>query len=61
MPASSRVNPLPQLLLCDRNRRWPCGSGFTREEAGTGQLDALHEPSPSGSVLPSPPQAAPHP
>jgi len=36
LPALSRVNPLPQVLhraqaLCD-----PCGSGFTREEAGAG-------------------------
>ncbi|PLP93361.1 hypothetical protein CXG50_01860 [Pseudomonas plecoglossicida] len=33
--ASSRVNPLPQVLCCPQVRRFPCGSGFTREEAHT--------------------------
>ena len=30
---SSRVNPLPQVLCCPQVRRFPCESGFTREEA----------------------------
>ncbi|AJG16882.1 hypothetical protein RK21_05374 [Pseudomonas plecoglossicida] len=33
MLASSRVNPLPQVLHSLQMRRDSCGSGFTREEA----------------------------
>ncbi|PLU88311.1 hypothetical protein EFK07_23860 [Pseudomonas putida] len=36
MPASSRVNPLPQVLHRIQAMRGTCGSGFTREEARTG-------------------------
>ncbi|SPO63639.1 protein of unknown function [Pseudomonas inefficax] len=35
--APSRVNPLPQVLRSPQDLRRPCGSGFTREEAGTGE------------------------
>ena len=33
VPPSSRVNPLPQ------GSNYPCGSGFTREEGGTGDTN----------------------
>ncbi|AJG13007.1 hypothetical protein RK21_01499 [Pseudomonas plecoglossicida] len=36
VPASSRVNPLPQVPHRVHGLRHTCGSGFTREEAGTG-------------------------
>ncbi|AVH37179.1 hypothetical protein AL532_13000 [Pseudomonas monteilii] len=36
LPALSRVNPLPQVLHCSAERCVPCGSGFTRERASTG-------------------------
>ncbi|PLP89089.1 hypothetical protein CXG50_12830 [Pseudomonas plecoglossicida] len=37
VPASSRVNPLPQVPCEVQEMRDSCGSGFTREEAGTGK------------------------
>ncbi|OUM30547.1 hypothetical protein B8W72_17385 [Pseudomonas putida] len=37
VPASSRVNPLPQDVHCPSGLCITCGSGFTREEAGTGK------------------------
>ncbi|PTU50543.1 hypothetical protein DBB42_19950 [Pseudomonas plecoglossicida] len=36
VPASSRVNPLPQEYHGTSDQWCPCGSGFTREKAGTG-------------------------
>ncbi|PLP88353.1 hypothetical protein CXG50_04480 [Pseudomonas plecoglossicida] len=33
VPASSRVNPLPQVLHKLQTLCGPCGSGFTRERA----------------------------
>ena len=33
VPASSRVNLLPQVQCLPQGMRNPCGSGFTREEA----------------------------
>ncbi|EJT84625.1 hypothetical protein PPS11_20139 [Pseudomonas putida S11] len=41
-PASSRVNPLPQVPRHPQAWRYPCRSGFTREEAGTGLRSSLH-------------------
>ncbi|RNF92589.1 hypothetical protein EFK07_06740 [Pseudomonas putida] len=35
MPAPSRVNPLLQVHHCPQALRYLCGSGFTREWAGT--------------------------
>ncbi|UPK88352.1 hypothetical protein E5221_26805 [Pseudomonas sp. A2] len=37
VPASSRVNPLPQVHREPASQQRSCGSGFTREEAGTGE------------------------
>ncbi|AJG14767.1 hypothetical protein RK21_03259 [Pseudomonas plecoglossicida] len=36
LPASSRVNPLLQVECMTQDWCITCGSGFTREEAGTG-------------------------
>ncbi|PTU53696.1 hypothetical protein DBB42_03335 [Pseudomonas plecoglossicida] len=36
VPASSRVNPLPQGYQCPQGRCRTSGSGFTREEDSTG-------------------------
>ncbi|MDH4845685.1 hypothetical protein E8E78_05135 [Pseudomonas sp. BN505] len=41
VPASSRVNPLPQVLHRSQTLCSTCGSGFTREEAGTGCKHSL--------------------
>ncbi|SPO58167.1 protein of unknown function [Pseudomonas sp. JV551A1] len=35
VPASSRLKPLPQVLRPIQIQRNPCGSGFSRERAGT--------------------------
>ncbi|SPO56787.1 protein of unknown function, partial [Pseudomonas sp. JV551A1] len=44
VPASSRVNPLPQISRRLRNLCSTCGSGFTREEAGTASRDLEQGP-----------------
>ncbi|AHZ76368.1 hypothetical protein DW66_1850 [Pseudomonas putida] len=38
-PASSRVNPLPQVLRRAQGLQRSCGSGFTREEASAGSKE----------------------
>ncbi|UPK87732.1 hypothetical protein E5221_23435 [Pseudomonas sp. A2] len=49
MPASSRVNPLPQVLRRSLTLWCTCGSGFTREEAGTGDTGLVRAMTPMGS------------
>ncbi|OUM24745.1 hypothetical protein B8W72_26650 [Pseudomonas putida] len=44
VPASSRVNPLAQDYHMTLGLRSTCGSGFTRERAGTGNKNLTARP-----------------
>jgi hypothetical protein len=48
--ASSRVNPLPQVLRKPRGCRYSCGSGHAREEASTGK-QAKKSPADAGLMV----------
>ncbi|PJI70782.1 hypothetical protein CSW00_27015 [Pseudomonas asiatica] len=58
MPALSRVNPLPQVLCRSQAWRGPCGSGFTREGAGTGLQAFRSTTAPPGYPAPAAPAPA---